>query len=198
MMLEHRAGERGTGALLMVTAGLSRRHDGRPHQALFFFDEQSRPTRLVTNDEGAALGYDQDQPIDDLDRLVALPDDVAAAARHCLAAQLAAVPQNEDGPPACPAPPGRSADRNVPDTPLPGPRGLHDSSCRRQKRTSSGISGVIEQVIGALGEKAASHGARPRGGSGAVRGGAVCRLRWAVTNDRGAPPHRTDGGSGDR
>ena len=87
-------GEQGTGTLLMITDGLSRRDGGRPHQPVFFFDEQSRPTRLVTNEDGAPLGYDsQDgELVDDLERPIVLPDDVAAAAKHWLADQLAGRP----------------------------------------------------------------------------------------------------------
>jgi hypothetical protein len=74
-------GERGIGSLLMVMPGLTRRDDGHPYQALFVFDERSRPTRLVTNGTRAPQGWHPDHPAD-LDQLVALPDDVAAAAQR--------------------------------------------------------------------------------------------------------------------
>lgn len=106
MPLQWMPGEQGTGTLLMITEGLSRRDGGRPHQPLFCFDEQSRPTRLVTNEDGAPLGYDSrdGELVDDLDRLIVLPEDVAAAAKRWLADQLAGRPLSGDSPPACPTP----------------------------------------------------------------------------------------------
>jgi hypothetical protein len=92
MPLDWRPHERGTGTLLMADPGLTRHKNNRPHQALFFFDEQSRPTRLVTNENGEPLGYDLDennQVIDDEDSLIALPPDIAAVAKEWIEAQLA-------------------------------------------------------------------------------------------------------------
>jgi hypothetical protein len=76
----------------MAAPGLTRHKNNKPHQALVFMDDESRPTRLVTNENGDPLGYDLDennQVIDGEDDLIVLPPDVAAAARKWMASQLA-------------------------------------------------------------------------------------------------------------
>jgi hypothetical protein len=93
MPFDWRPHEQGTGTLLMAGPHLSRHKNDRPHQALFFFDEDSRPTRLMTNQNGQPLGYDLDddnQVIDNEEALIVLPLDVATAAIQWIEAQLAA------------------------------------------------------------------------------------------------------------
>jgi hypothetical protein len=93
MPLDWQPNEAGTGTLLMTAPGLTRHKNDRPHQALFFFDADSKPTRLVTNENGDPLGYDLDDRnhvIEGEDELIVLPPDIARVAREWLADHLAA------------------------------------------------------------------------------------------------------------
>jgi hypothetical protein len=77
-------GERGIGTFLMDEIDSY----GHPWQALFYFDDQSRLTRLVTDEDGRPLGYrnkPDGTPYPSPDSYVALPEAVALAAELALA-----------------------------------------------------------------------------------------------------------------
>jgi len=83
-----RDGEAGVGTYLMVESNVPRDPFGHPWQALFYFDDQSRATRLVTDEDGRPLGYRNKpdwSPTAPPDSYVVLPDAVAVAAERALA-----------------------------------------------------------------------------------------------------------------
>jgi hypothetical protein len=72
----------------MVESDVPRDAFGHPWQALFYFDDESRPTRLVTDEDGRPLGYrnkPDGSPCAPPDSYVALADAVALAAGRALA-----------------------------------------------------------------------------------------------------------------
>jgi hypothetical protein len=82
-----RKGETGVGTFLMIQPELPRDPYGHPWQALFYFDE-SRPTRLVTDEDGRPLGYrnkPDGTPYAPPDSYVPLPEGVALAAERAFA-----------------------------------------------------------------------------------------------------------------
>ena len=85
---EFRDGEVGVGAILMVQPGLPSDQFGHPWQALFYFDANSKPTRLLTDENGRPMGYrnnaEGDPPLDP-NTYVLLPEVVALAAERAFA-----------------------------------------------------------------------------------------------------------------
>lgn len=57
MGFDTRDNEVGIGSLLMIQDGLPFDEFGHPWQAVFYFDADSKPTRLMTDEYGRALGY---------------------------------------------------------------------------------------------------------------------------------------------
>jgi hypothetical protein len=85
MREEFREGEVGVGAILMMQADLPRDEFGHPWQALFYFDVNNNPTRLLTDEAGRVMGYRNNaegDPSLDPDTYVPLPAVVARAAER--------------------------------------------------------------------------------------------------------------------